>query len=52
MKAKKVNSMENSIHETQNEQDVKVEKLTQKDIKTLTEDEIVDKVMSKILEIK
>lgn len=44
--------MENSVHETQNEQLVKVEKLTQKGIKTLTEDEIVDKVMSKILEIR
>lgn len=36
----------------QNKESVKVEKLTKKDIRALTEDEIVEKVMSKILEIK
>lgn len=36
----------------QNNQEKMVEKLTKKDIKTLSDDEIVDRVMSKILEIK
>lgn len=44
--------MDNSEKEVQSEQSTKIEKLTQKDIKTLSDDEIVDKVMSKILEIK
>lgn len=33
-------------------QEKKIEKLTKKDIKTMSDDEIVDRVMSKILEIK
>lgn len=36
----------------QNNQGEKIEKLTKKDIKTLSDEEIVDRVMSKILEIK
>lgn len=40
------------MESVQNNQEAKIEKLTKKNIKTLSDDEIVDRVMSKILEIK
>ena len=46
--------MENqeNVLEVQGEQEIKIEKVSIKDIKKNKEDEIVDSIMSKILQIK